>query len=102
MYCMFKQLAYTRMCTGCFKNTFKYKENVNIDLIAVTWPARSPDLYHLQFYLWSHLRRLVYTAEISDEEILHLFVLGDPTDKHQKDCGRVNVQAMELVTHLRT
>lgn len=29
----------------------------------VPWPARSPDLTPLDFYLWSELKRLVYTEE---------------------------------------
>lgn len=29
----------------------------------VNWPARSPDLTPLDFYLWAELKRLVYTEE---------------------------------------
>lgn len=36
----------------------------------VPWPARSPDLTPLDFYLWGELKRLVYATEYSDREEL--------------------------------
>lgn len=36
----------------------------------VNWPARSPDLTPLDFYLWSELKRLVYTEEARSREEL--------------------------------
>jgi hypothetical protein len=33
---------------------------------AVNWPARSPDLNPLDFWLWGHLKTLVYSAPIND------------------------------------
>jgi hypothetical protein len=36
----------------------------------VNWPARSPDLNTLDFWLWGHLRALVHSAPINDLEVL--------------------------------
>lgn len=36
----------------------------------VNWPAQSPDLSPLVFWLWGHLKSLVYSAPITDLEIL--------------------------------
>lgn len=37
----------------------------------VPWPARSPDLTPLDFYLWGQLKTLVYTGgEITDRAVL--------------------------------
>ena len=38
----------------------------------VPWPARSPGL---KFYLWGHLKLLVYEADIPDKETLHRRVM---------------------------
>jgi hypothetical protein len=35
------------------------------------WPPRSPDLNPLDFYLWRHLKPLVYAAPVDNEEALH-------------------------------
>jgi hypothetical protein len=35
------------------------------------WPPRSPDLNPLDFYLWGHLKALVYAAPLDNEEALH-------------------------------
>ncbi|KAJ4439952.1 hypothetical protein ANN_08083 [Periplaneta americana] len=34
------------------------------------WPARSPDLTSLDFYLWGHLRAVVYATPVNDAEEL--------------------------------
>lgn len=36
----------------------------------ITWPARSPDLNPLDYYLWGHSSALVYTTPINDVEDL--------------------------------
>jgi hypothetical protein len=36
----------------------------------VNWSAGVPDLNHLDFWLWGHLKSLVYSAEINDVEVL--------------------------------
>ena len=36
----------------------------------VPWPARSPDLTPLDFYLWGHMKRLVYETPVQSEEDL--------------------------------
>jgi hypothetical protein len=45
----------------------------------IAWPARSPDLNPLDFYLWGHLKTIVYLAAV---EVLRIrrspFPLGQP------------------------
>jgi len=36
----------------------------------ISWPARSPDLNPLDFYLWGQLKDLVYSVPINDEDHL--------------------------------
>ncbi|KAJ4438848.1 hypothetical protein ANN_14801 [Periplaneta americana] len=36
----------------------------------ITWPPRSPDLNPLDFYLWGHLKSLVYSSPVPDLESL--------------------------------
>ncbi|ERL90160.1 hypothetical protein D910_07514 [Dendroctonus ponderosae] len=37
----------------------------------VNWPARSPDLYPLDYYLWGNLSNIIYATEVdSPEELL--------------------------------
>jgi hypothetical protein len=36
----------------------------------VNWPARSPDLNPLDFWLWGQLKTLAYTAPINDLQVL--------------------------------
>lgn len=38
----------------------------------VAWPARSPDLNPLDFFLWGHLKSLVYETEVQSIEDLQL------------------------------
>jgi hypothetical protein len=38
------------------------------------WSARSPDLNPLDFYLWKHLKALMYAAPVDNEETLHRIV----------------------------
>ena len=37
---------------------------------ATSWPARSPDLNPLDFYLWGHLKNIVYSRPVANVEIL--------------------------------
>ncbi|KAJ4450783.1 hypothetical protein ANN_02213 [Periplaneta americana] len=36
----------------------------------IAWPPRSPDLNPLDFYLWGHLKSLVYSSPVPDLESL--------------------------------
>lgn len=40
------------------------------------WPARSPDLTPLDFYLWGRIKELVYTNPILDYEDLRIRIVG--------------------------
>lgn len=42
----------------------------------VPWTARSSDLNPLEFYLWGHLKQLVYASDINNAETLHKRVMG--------------------------
>lgn len=42
----------------------------------VPWPARSPDLNPLDFYLWGHLKTLVYNSQIDTVDELRLKILN--------------------------
>ena len=35
----------------------------------IAWPARSPDLNPLNFYLWRHLKTLVYDTPVATVEV---------------------------------
>jgi hypothetical protein len=37
----------------------------------IAWAPRSPDLIPLDFYLWGHLKTLVYAAPVDNEEALY-------------------------------
>ena len=41
----------------------------------VEWPQRSPDLTPLDFYLWGHLKAIVYAVKIRDVQHLKLRIL---------------------------
>jgi hypothetical protein len=40
------------------------------------WPPRLPDLNPLDFYLWGHLKTLVYAAALDNEEALQHCIVG--------------------------
>ena len=42
----------------------------------VAWPPRSPDLTPLDFFLWGHIKRLVYETPVPDEETLLARILA--------------------------
>lgn len=37
----------------------------------INWPARSPDLTPLDYFLWSHIKEQVYKQQINNREELH-------------------------------
>jgi hypothetical protein len=41
----------------------------------VEWPARSPDLTPLDFYLWGHLKAQVYAEKITNVEHLRQCII---------------------------
>jgi hypothetical protein len=57
----------------------KRKRNFHIDVRPQTvfeiQPPRSPELNPLDFYLWEHLKTLVYSAPNENEETLHQRIL---------------------------
>lgn len=41
----------------------------------VPWPPRSPDLTPLDFFLWSEIKRLVYTREYESRDDLRIAIV---------------------------
>lgn len=37
----------------------------------VAWPPRSPDLNPIDFYIWGHMKSLVYSTPVETQEMLH-------------------------------
>ena len=55
------------------------------DLVAA-WPARSPDLTPMDFFLWGHIKTLVYETPVETEiELIGRIVAaaGDIAENHQ-------------------
>ena len=44
--------------------------------VAVPWPARSPDLTLLDYFLWGSMKALVYATPVTSEEDLNARVHG--------------------------
>lgn len=42
----------------------------------IAWPPRSPDLNPLDFYLWGHLKSLVYSTPVDDVRTLHARIVA--------------------------
>ncbi|KAJ4428923.1 hypothetical protein ANN_25919 [Periplaneta americana] len=47
----------------------------------IAWPPRSPDLNPLDFYLWGHLKSLVYSSPVPDLESLRNRIVACSEDK---------------------
>jgi hypothetical protein len=41
------------------------------EMFSISWPQHSSDFRHLDFYLWGHLKTLVYAAPVDNKEALH-------------------------------
>jgi len=41
----------------------------------VAWPPRSPDLTHLDYYLWCHVKTLVYETKVHSRAALRIVFL---------------------------
>ena len=39
------------------------------------WSPRSPDLRRLDFYLWGHIKTLLYSDPVENEKILNTLIL---------------------------
>ena len=52
----------------------------------INWPARSPDLTPLDFYLWGHMKRLVFETPVeSEKDLIHRIAVaaGDIAEKRR-------------------
>ena len=50
----------------------------------VAWPPRSPDLTPLHYYLWGHMKTLVYETKVDSRAALHdrIFAAADRKRNH--------------------
>ena len=51
----------------------------------VAWPPRSPDLTPLDYYLWGHMKTLVYETKVESRAALrdHIFAAAEHIRNHQ-------------------
>jgi len=50
----------------------------------IAWPARSPDLTPMDFFLWGHIKALIYTLPVdSEEELIACIVDAAATIRQQ-------------------
>jgi len=48
------------------------------------WPARSPDLTPMDFFLWGHIKALIYTSPVvSEEDLIALITEASTTIRQQ-------------------
>jgi hypothetical protein len=59
---------FSRAVRDVLNNTYRYRRIGRGGPTA--WPPRSPDLNRLDFYLWEHLKSLLYSASFDNEEAL--------------------------------
>ena len=57
----------------------------------VEWPATSPDLTPLDFYLWGHLKAMVYEVEIQNMDHLK--------ERIRDACARITPDVLKRVRH---
>jgi len=53
----------------------------------VAWPPRSPDLTHLDYYLWGHMKTLVYETKVDSREALRdrIFAAAEHIRNHSSN-----------------
>lgn len=59
---------------------------------SIEWPARSPDLNPLDFFLWGHLKSTVYTSQPRSLEELRLRI--------ETECRKINNQTFQNVRNM--
>lgn len=64
----------------------------------VGWPARSPDLTPLDFYIWGHMKGLVYAVEILSREQLQQRIMN-AADEIRQNLPSVNLK-QEIIKRL--
>ena len=55
----------------------------------VAWPTRSPELTPLDYYLWGHMKTLVYETKIDSRAALRdrIFAAGEQIRNHPNNIG---------------
>lgn len=54
----------------------------------VLWPARSPDLTPMDYYLWGHLKNKIYREQITSPEDLRIKIMNAFTNLRQRCISR--------------
>lgn len=55
----------------------------------IEWPARSPDLSPLDFFLWGHLKSLIYKTDVPNLDALRQRIV--------EECGRITPETLRSV-----
>jgi hypothetical protein len=63
------KIVLCRTVRDVLKNTYYDRRESRGGISA--WPPHSPDFNHLDFYLWEHLKTLVYAAPVNSEQSLN-------------------------------
>jgi hypothetical protein len=79
-------------------NKGKVHTNVRPEKVIEVYPPHSPDHNPLGFYLWGHLRTLLYSTTVAHEETIHKRIFNschtirnDPrTFKMVRDCNKTH------------
>jgi hypothetical protein len=58
------------------------------------WPARSPDLNPLDFFVWGHLRCLVYETPVEREDLLPRIQAACDNERQTPDILEQDRQSM--------
>lgn len=61
------------------------------------WPARSPDLTVLDYYVWGHMKQLVYSTEVNSREELRQRVVAacENMRSHRQTIGKATRHLLE-------
>lgn len=63
----------------------------------VAWPARSPDLTPLDFYLWGHMKQLVYSTPIQTrEELMQKIIAAGNQIRENRDVLRRTTRSVAV------
>jgi len=72
---------YTRHVRECLNESFSSRWLGRGGPLA--WPPRSPDLTPLDYYLWGHMKTLVYETKVDSRAALHHHVFAAAENTQQ-------------------
>lgn len=65
----------------------------------IEWPARSPDLNPLDFFLWGHLKSVVYTHRPNNLEDLRQKIIDEVAKIHERTLVNVTQEFVHRLAH---